>query len=97
VLLGDSCHATTPTFGQGANMSIDDAVTLAIFLENSLKKSSDVNSAVTEAFTSYFKERQPKVTKMVQQSRAMQDIEVSAGFRAKMRDFQMKAMTGIAR
>ncbi|MDM2420333.1 FAD-dependent monooxygenase [Mycobacteroides abscessus] len=33
-LLGDSAHATTPHLGQGANMAIEDAITLAVLLED---------------------------------------------------------------
>ncbi|MBY8857542.1 FAD-dependent monooxygenase [Nocardia sp. CA2R105] len=33
-LLGDSAHAVTPHLGQGANQSVEDAITLAVLLEN---------------------------------------------------------------
>lgn len=33
-LLGDSAHAVTPHLGQGANQAVEDAITLAVLLEN---------------------------------------------------------------
>ena len=33
-LLGDAAHAVTPYLGQGANQSVEDAITLAVLLQN---------------------------------------------------------------
>ena len=33
-LLGDSAHAVTPHLGQGANQAVEDAITLAVVLED---------------------------------------------------------------
>ncbi|MGW5385895.1 FAD-dependent monooxygenase [Nocardia sp. NPDC003963] len=44
VLLGDAAHAMTPNLGQGANLAIEDAVTLAALLD----RISDIPTALAE-------------------------------------------------
>jgi salicylate hydroxylase len=39
-LLGDAAHAVTPYLGQGANQSVEDAITLAVLLHDA--KAADV-------------------------------------------------------
>jgi len=34
ILLGDAAHAVTPHLGQGANQAVEDAITLAVLLQD---------------------------------------------------------------
>ena len=34
ILLGDAAHAVTPQLGQGANQAVEDAITLAVLLQD---------------------------------------------------------------
>jgi salicylate hydroxylase len=49
-LLGDSCHATLPYIGQGANLAIEDAIQLTLCLEK-------YNFEMEPAFEEYYKKR----------------------------------------
>jgi 2-polyprenyl-6-methoxyphenol hydroxylase-like FAD-dependent oxidoreductase len=60
VLLGDAAHPTTPNLGQGANMAIDDAISLA----RALKADVTLSSALRR----YEAERLPRTHKIVEQS-----------------------------
>jgi 2-polyprenyl-6-methoxyphenol hydroxylase-like FAD-dependent oxidoreductase len=60
VLLGDAAHPTTPNLGQGANMAIDDAISLA----RALKAEVTLSSALRR----YESERLPRTHKIVEQS-----------------------------
>jgi 2-polyprenyl-6-methoxyphenol hydroxylase-like FAD-dependent oxidoreductase len=62
-LLGDAAHPMLPNLGQGGAQSMEDAVVLS----NSLKKNMDI----TEALSVYEKQRIPRTTKVVNQSRKM--------------------------
>lgn len=57
VVVGDAAHAPSPTSGQGASLSIEDAVVLATCLR-------DHDSADT-AFTRYEQIRRPRVEKII--------------------------------
>ena len=58
VLLGDSCHATLPYIGQGANQAIEDAIYLADCLER--------HNTHTEAYQDYYDKRFPRTKRIVQ-------------------------------
>ena len=58
VLLGDSCHATLPYVGQGANQAIEDAIYLADCLER--------HNTYTEAYQDYYNKRFPRTKRVVQ-------------------------------
>lgn len=60
LLLGDSAHATTPNMGQGAGQAIEDALFLALCLQ-------DTNN-ITQAFKVYEKQRLSRTRKVVQDS-----------------------------
>ncbi|CAF1433521.1 unnamed protein product [Rotaria sordida] len=63
-LLGDSCHATLPYVGQGANMAIEDAISLATCLEKN-------NFEMEPAFQEYYKKRFNRTKRVVNISRYM--------------------------
>jgi 2-polyprenyl-6-methoxyphenol hydroxylase-like FAD-dependent oxidoreductase len=60
VLLGDAAHATTPNMGQGACMAIEDAATLANYVE--------AYDTPDEAFQRYEQKRIARTTKIVNDS-----------------------------
>nr|WP_302180056.1 FAD-dependent monooxygenase [Chryseosolibacter indicus] len=60
VLLGDAAHATTPNMGQGACMAIEDAATLANYIEAA--------PSAEEAFTLFEKKRIKRTTDIVNKS-----------------------------
>ncbi|CAF1277761.1 unnamed protein product [Rotaria sp. Silwood1] len=61
-LLGDSCHATLPYVGQGANMAIEDAVSLAACLEKH-------NFLIEPAFQEYYNQRFDRTRRVVNSAR----------------------------
>lgn len=61
-LLGDSCHATLPYVGQGANMAIEDAVSLAISLEKH-------HFQTEPAFQDYYNQRVHRTKRIVNSAR----------------------------
>ncbi|UJR20543.1 hypothetical protein I4U23_023670 [Adineta vaga] len=63
-LLGDACHATLPYAGQGANMAIEDAITLTLCLEK-------YQYEMKPAFEEYYKKRFPRTKRVVDMSRQM--------------------------
>lgn len=63
-LLGDSCHATLPYTGQGANMAIEDGVVLALCLE---KHRFHIEPALQE----YYRKRFERTKRAVNMARYM--------------------------
>jgi len=59
-LLGDACHSTRPTLGQGANMAIEDGLILARALE--------IYDDPESALSHYEAARRPRCTAIVQKS-----------------------------
>ncbi|HWG98513.1 MAG TPA: FAD-dependent monooxygenase, partial [Pilimelia sp.] len=66
VLLGDAAHPMTYTMGQGANTTLEDAVTLAHHLATA--------PSPQEALARYTAERAPRTAKIVKQARTMGSI-----------------------
>jgi 2-polyprenyl-6-methoxyphenol hydroxylase-like FAD-dependent oxidoreductase len=60
VLIGDAAHPTTPNFGQGGCLAIEDAVVLARHLHD--------NAAPERAITAFAAERYPRTTAVTQES-----------------------------
>ncbi|GGL05398.1 FAD-dependent monooxygenase [Nocardia jinanensis] len=63
VLLGDAAHAMTPNLGQGANLAVEDAVTLAALLD----RIPDIPTALAE----YDRVRRARVRPLARLSRRM--------------------------
>ncbi|KAB2348301.1 FAD-dependent monooxygenase [Actinomadura rudentiformis] len=59
-LLGDAAHAMTPNMGQGANQALEDAVTLAAFL--------DRNATIESALAAYDANRRPRTQMIAKRS-----------------------------
>ena len=60
VLVGDAAHAVCPSYGQGACMALEDAVTLASYLK--------LESNLTDALKKYSDERMKRAQDMVRKS-----------------------------
>ncbi|WP_305883788.1 FAD-dependent monooxygenase [Actinoallomurus soli] len=60
-LLGDAAHAMTPDMGQGANLALEDAVTLAATLS--------AHSAVESALVAYDRDRRARTQMIARRSR----------------------------
>lgn len=63
-LLGDSCHATLPYVGQGANLAIEDAISLALCLEK-------FHFQTEPTFNEYYKQRFNRTKRAVNMARYM--------------------------
>lgn len=61
-LLGDACHPMTPFMAQGAAQALEDAVTLAAYV--------DTSSTVAEALTAYEQLRRPRTDRVQRESHA---------------------------
>ncbi|KAF8982506.1 hypothetical protein BGZ46_001118 [Entomortierella lignicola] len=68
VLIGDVCHKINPGAGQGAVMSMKDAVVLANCIYNMKDNSTD---SIKSAFESYYKQRHPDGEAPVQNGAVM--------------------------
>ncbi|KAL7528813.1 hypothetical protein ACHAXR_002650 [Thalassiosira sp. AJA248-18] len=85
VLLGDSCHATLPYAGQGANQAIEDAIVLADCL--------DRNKDHISAYQEYYDQRFPRTKRIVQFASIMHRLYHSEyWFMHKALDILLKSM-----
>lgn len=66
-LMGDSCHATLPYVGQGANQAIEDSIVLANCL-------SDEPINYTDAFESYYSHRSARTKRIVRMASIMNTL-----------------------
>ncbi|WP_037366141.1 FAD-dependent monooxygenase [Nakamurella lactea] len=57
IVVGDAAHAPSPTSGQGASLSIEDAVVLALSLRD--------NDSVSAAFAGFESVRRPRVERII--------------------------------
>jgi 2-polyprenyl-6-methoxyphenol hydroxylase-like FAD-dependent oxidoreductase len=81
-LLGDAAHPTTPNLGQGGCMAIEDAVTLAHFLETESDHAS--------AFAAYEKRRVERTTRIVKASWSFGRVaQLEGAFGTALRNFAM--------
>ncbi len=85
VLLGDAAHPMTYTMGQGANTTLEDAVTLAHHVAT--------GSTVGAALSAYTAQRAPRTAKIVRMSRMMGAVgQTSNPVGAWLRDRAMSVM-----
>jgi 2-polyprenyl-6-methoxyphenol hydroxylase-like FAD-dependent oxidoreductase len=84
VLLGDAAHAVTPDIGQGACLSIEDAVVLAAALQR---------GGVNEALATFDATRRPRTQRLVQTSgRLARILQVGNPAGARLRDTLVRAL-----
>lgn len=89
VLLGDSCHATLPFIGQGANQAIEDAIVLAQCLDKA--RSGDVEVALQ----SYYNQRHKRTERVVNTSWYLGKFMHAEGWLTGLaRDWIMKWLIG---
>jgi salicylate hydroxylase len=75
VLLGDSCHATLPYVGQGANQAIEDAIVLADCLSKHMScPSSSSTSGHVTAFQEYYDRRFNRTKRVVNMANMMDKL-----------------------
>lgn len=75
VLLGDSCHATLPYVGQGANQAIEDAIVLADCLRQHQPYQDDIGIVavddLSQAFQQYYDRRFNRTKRVVNMATAL--------------------------
>jgi 2-polyprenyl-6-methoxyphenol hydroxylase-like FAD-dependent oxidoreductase len=77
-LLGDAAHAMTPDLGQGANLALEDAVTLAAMLA--------AHPAVESALAAYDRERRARCRRIARRSRLIGTVAQWSRAPAAVRD-----------
>ncbi len=89
IVIGDAAHAPSPTSGQGASLSIEDAVLLALKLR--------AHSAA-QAFAEFESERRRRVEPIVKAAARINNSKAAGPLGARIRDAMMPAiMTMVAR
>jgi 2-polyprenyl-6-methoxyphenol hydroxylase-like FAD-dependent oxidoreductase len=81
VVIGDAAHAPSPSSGQGASLSIEDAVQLAICLR-------DISN-VDLAFEAFERTRRARVEPIVKQAARVNSSKADQGLRRVIRDLMM--------
>lgn len=83
ILMGDAAHAPSPTSGQGASLSIEDAAELAWAIRR--------NDTLTAAFTAFEAARRPRVERIVKWASRMNNSKVPGPIGRMIRDAMMPA------
>jgi 2-polyprenyl-6-methoxyphenol hydroxylase-like FAD-dependent oxidoreductase len=78
VVIGDAAHAPSPSSGQGASLSIEDAVQLA-------KNLRDLPTA-EQAFTAFERTRRPRVERIIKEAARVNNSKAATGASRVMRD-----------
>lgn len=78
MVIGDAAHAPSPSCGQGASLSIEDAVCLAACLR-------DLPDA-PRAFAAFERARRPRVERIIKQAARITDNKAATGLARVMRD-----------
>ncbi|WP_063007799.1 FAD-dependent monooxygenase [Nocardia kruczakiae] len=87
-LLGDAAHAMTPNMGQGANLALEDAVTLAALLDN---------GEIDDALRRYDARRRPRTRALAHRSRRIGTVAQWSWTPAvRARDTALRLMPGWA-
>jgi 2-polyprenyl-6-methoxyphenol hydroxylase-like FAD-dependent oxidoreductase len=89
-LIGDAAHAVSPNAGQGASMTLEDAMCLAMLLR-------DCGGHHTSAFAAFERMRKDRVEKIVAEGRRRGgDKEEVSAFQSRLRNTMMKFFLGRA-
>ncbi len=89
-LIGDAAHAVSPNAGQGASMTLEDAMCLAVLLR-------DCGGDHTRAFAAFERMRKHRVEKIVAEGRRRGgDKEEVSAFQSRLRNTMMKFFLGRA-
>lgn len=81
IVIGDAAHAPSPTSGQGASLSLEDAVMLAKFLRD--------QPSVEAAFASFEAERRPRVERIIKWAARVSSSKVAGPVGRVIRDAMM--------
>ncbi|MEV5528960.1 FAD-dependent monooxygenase [Streptomyces prunicolor] len=81
IIIGDAAHAPSPTSGQGASLSIEDAVELAKALRDL--------PTIESAFTAYEALRRPRVERIVRQAARINNNKAAGPVGRVFRDLMM--------
>jgi FAD-dependent urate hydroxylase len=83
IVIGDAAHAPSPTSGQGASLSIEDAVVLALKLRD---------RPVEAAFADFCAERRRRVDPIVKAAARINNSKAAGPLGARVRDAMMPAV-----
>ena len=86
VLVGDAAHASLPYLAQGAAMALEDAACLAACIGE--------GDNIPRAFARYESQRQPRTTRIIEESRRNARIYHLRGSMAQVRNLTLKSMPG---
>jgi 2-polyprenyl-6-methoxyphenol hydroxylase-like FAD-dependent oxidoreductase len=81
VIIGDAAHAPSPTSGQGASLSIEDAVQLARCLRDLPRPD--------QAFAAFEQLRRPRVERIIKQAARINNSKAASGAARVVRDMMM--------
>lgn len=81
IVIGDAAHAPSPSSGQGASLSIEDAVQLAKCLR-------DLPDA-EQAFAAFVQARRPRVERIIKQAARVNNSKAATGLGRVVRDLMM--------
>ncbi len=86
VLVGDAAHASLPYLAQGAAMALEDAACLAACL--------GAGDNVSRSIARYEAQRQPRTTRIIEESRRNARIYHMRGSMAQVRNLTLKSLPG---
>ena len=88
IVIGDAAHAPTPTSGQGASLSIEDAVVLAQCLRDA--------PSPQQAFTRFQALRRPRAERSIKQAARVTSTKTATPLTRMLRDATLPAIMKIA-
>ncbi len=88
IVIGDAAHAPTPTSGQGASLSIEDAVVLAQCLRDA--------PSPQQAFTRFQALRRPRAERIIKQAARVNSSKTATPLTRILRDATLPAIMKIA-
>lgn len=87
ILVGDAAHALPPTSGQGSSQALEDSEALTLLLAYQMKQIykpdtadvAELKALITKAAKQYIDLRMPRVTRILEESRKMQNHKRDMG------------------